>query len=169
MGAIILAAFIAVPIIEITLFIEVGGRIGLAPTVGVVILTALAGTALLRHQGLATLRKAQASLQENRFPMDEVFDGLCLVVAGALLLTPGFFTDAIGLSLFVPPFRTLLRRRITAFLIARGSVEVHTSGFNSETVIDGEFEDITPEHDRKTGGETSSGRELPPGKNLNDL
>ena len=160
MGAILFAAFVGVPIIEIALFIEVGGRIGLSATIGVVVLTAFAGTALLRHQGLATLRKAQTSLEEKRFPMDEVFDGLCLVVAGALLLTPGFFTDAFGLSLFVPPFRFFLRRRLAAFLVASGRMEVHASRLDSgfgarpEAVIDGEFEDITPE----------PGGELPPGK-----
>ena len=83
MGAILLATFVCVPIIEIVLFIEVGGRIGLGPTISVVVLTAFAGTFLLRQQGLATLRRAQASLEENRFPLDEVFDGLCLVGAGA--------------------------------------------------------------------------------------
>jgi UPF0716 protein FxsA len=160
MGAILFAIFVGVPIIEIALFIEVGGRIGLGATVGVVVLTAFAGTALLRHQGLATLRKAQASLEENRFPMDEVFDGLCLVVAGALLLTPGFFTDAFGLSLFVPPVRAILRRRLSAFMVASGRVNVQTPGFGAGfeagpgAVIDGDFEDITPE----------PGGELPPVK-----
>ena len=118
MGAVPFAAFVGVSIIEIGLFIEIGGRIGLGPTIGVIVLTAFAGTTLLRHQGLAILRRAQASLTENRFPMDEVFDGLCLVVAGALLLTPGFFTDAFGLLLFVPPFRLFLRQRLGSFLIA---------------------------------------------------
>ena len=83
---------LAVPIVEIALFIKIGGLIGLWPTIGIVIATALAGAALLRSQGLATLRSARASLAENRFPLDQVFDGLCLAVAGALLLTPGFFT-----------------------------------------------------------------------------
>ena len=157
MGAILFAAFVGVSIIEIVLFIEIGGRIGLGPTIGVIVLTAFAGTTLLRHQGLAILRRAQASLTENRFPMDEVFDGLCLVVAGALLLTPGFFTDAFGLLLFVPPFRLFLRQRLGAVLIARGRMDIHTPGFepgfggDNPSVIDGEFEDITPEHDGKTG------------------
>ena len=88
---------LVVPIVEIALFIKVGGLIGVWPTIGIVIATALAGAALLRRQGLATLRSARASLADNRFPIDEVFDGLCLAVAGALLLTPGFFTDAVGL------------------------------------------------------------------------
>lgn len=169
MGAILLATFVCVPIIEIVLFIEVGGRIGLGPTISVVVLTAFAGTFLLRQQGLATLRRAQASLEENRFPLDEVFDGLCLVVAGALLLTPGFFTDAVGLSLFVPPFRILLRRWLSAFLASSGRVEVHAAGprggFNAEagSIIDGEFEDITPDdqEDNDNAGSLLPGNKPP--------
>lgn len=146
MGIILFFILVVVPIVEIAIFIKIGGLIGFWPTMGVVVLTALAGTTLLRQQGLATLRKAQASLEKNRFPMDEVFDGLCLVVAGALLLTPGFFTDGIGLFMFVPPFRTILRRGLGRILIARGIVGVSVSGLNGSPgpVIDGEFEDITP-------------------------
>lgn len=166
MGAILFAILVGVPIIEIALFVEVGGRIGLAPTIGVVVLTAFAGTVLLRQQGLSTLRKAQSSLENNRFPMDEVFDGLCLVVAGALLLTPGFFTDAVGLSLFVPPFRIYLRRWLGAFLASSGHVEVHAQGFDAGpgSVIDGEFEDLTPDDQGETGGTGS----LPLGKKHQD-
>ncbi len=112
----ILIAFIATPIIEIALFIEAGERFGLWPTLAAVIATAFAGTWLLRRQGLATWTRAAESLRRNVFPIDEVFTGLCLVMAGALLLTPGFVTDAIGLALFAPPVRRmlagLLRRRL---------------------------------------------------------
>ena len=92
MGLVILFVMIGVPIAEIMAFIEVGGYLGLWPTIGVVILTAIIGTGLLKWQGLATLYSAQESLLQNRFPLDEVFDGLCLILAGALLLTPGFIT-----------------------------------------------------------------------------
>ena len=148
MGGFIFAAFVGVPILEIALFIEIGGAIGFWKTIGVVVLTALIGTALLQQQGLATLRKAQASLAENRFPMDEVFDGLCLIFAGALLLTPGFLTDAVGLLMFVPPFRAVLRRGLGRLLAARGHVEVYGAGFSARpdtgSVINGDFKDITP-------------------------
>ena len=155
MGGFLFAAFVGVPILEIALFIEIGGAIGFWKTIGVVVLTALVGAALLQQQGLATLRKAQASLQENRFPMDEVFDGLCLIFAGALLLTPGFFTDGIGLLMFVPPFRAVLRRGLGRFLAARGPIEVYGAGFSAGpdpgpdpgTVINGDFKDITPDTD----------------------
>ncbi len=151
MGGILLIALIVVPIAEIGLFIEVGGLLGFWPTMSIIILTALAGTALLRLQGLAVLRKAQASLEENRFPIDVVFDGLCLLVAGALLLTPGFFTDTVGLLLFVPPVRAAIGKALARVLVARGSVEFRSNGSFSGprpgNVIDGEFQDITPNED----------------------
>lgn len=156
MGLIILAAFIAVPLIEIGLFVQVGGAIGLWPTLAVVVLTAVAGTALLRHQGLGTLGRLQASMDRGEMPLEPVFDGFCLLAAGALLLTPGFFTDAVGFALFVPAVRRLLR----GFFASR--VQVHTqhahmhgdfpgtrSGENpfrsgpDGDVIDGDFEDVT--------------------------
>ena len=96
MAILLLAMFIAVPIVEIGLFIEIGGWIGLWPTIGVVIVTAFAGTTLLRLQGLSVLQRVQESANRNELPVQEVFDGLCLLVAGVLLLTPGFFTDLIG-------------------------------------------------------------------------
>ncbi len=108
----ILLAFIGVPLIEIALFIEVGGLIGLWPTIAIVIVTAMAGTALIRHQGLSTLQRAQQEMEAQRLPVRELFDGVCLLFAGALLLTPGFLTDAVGFTLLVPPLRRLLGRYV---------------------------------------------------------
>lgn len=158
MGLIILAAFIAVPLIEIGLFIQVGGAIGLWWTLTVVVLTAVAGTALLRHQGLGTLGRLQASVDRGEMPLEPVFDGFCLLAAGALLLTPGFFTDAVGFALFVPAVRTALR----GFLARRVEVHAHHAHMHHQgdirggppghdpfrtkpggTVIDGDFEDVT--------------------------
>ena len=109
---IILLAFIVTPIVEIALFIEAGERFGLWPTLAAVIATAIAGAWLLRWQGFAAWTRAIQSLRRNVFPIAEVFTGLCLVLAGALLLTPGFVTDLIGLALFAPPVRGLLARRL---------------------------------------------------------
>jgi UPF0716 protein FxsA len=124
----ILLLFIAVPVIEIGLFIQVGGFLGLWPTLAVVILTAVAGTALLRHQGLDTLRRVQENLAQDRLPVQEMFDGLCLLMAGALLLTPGFMTDAFGFLLFIPPFRAAAARAIGRYILTHGQVHVATSG-----------------------------------------
>lgn len=128
MPFLILIAFIAVPLIEIGLFIEVGGAIGLWPTIAVVILTAAAGTALLRHQGLSALARLQDSMEHGEVPLEPVFDGFCLLAAGALLLTPGFFTDAVGFALFVPPVRHGLRGFFAKRVAMQAHVHTHTHG-----------------------------------------
>ena len=142
--------FVAVPIIEIALFIEVGGAIGTWQTVGVIILTALIGTALLRHQGLAALRSAQSRLMAGEDPGLLVADGLMILIAGVLLLTPGFFTDAIGFLLLMPPVRRLIWRRLASKVVVQG-MHPHTRRDDPGTV-DGSFEDITPGSERPTEG-----------------
>ncbi len=102
--------FVAVPIIEIALFISVGGAIGLWPTLAIVVLTAMIGTQLMRRQGIMTLNRLQTSLAEGRNPADPMAQGAMILVAGVLLLTPGFFTDAMGFLLLVPLVRTALVR-----------------------------------------------------------
>jgi UPF0716 protein FxsA len=121
--------FLAVPIIEITMLIQVGGAIGVWRTVALVVLTAIIGAAMLRRQGLKTLMAAQESLARNEMPVAELFDGACLLVAGALLLTPGFFTDAVGFLLFVPPVRAAMRGVLARWLANRP---------NTTIIIDGE-------------------------------
>jgi UPF0716 protein FxsA len=141
MTAVILLAFILVPILEIGLFIQIGGAIGLVPTLLVVIGTALLGTTLLRWQGLTTLHRAEASLQKGDLPVNEVVGGVFLLVAGALLLTPGFFTDAIGFSLFAPPVRRYLGQKILGYFANRGSLNVFSSSWSpQDDVIEGDFE-----------------------------
>jgi UPF0716 protein FxsA len=102
--------FVTVPIIEIALFIQVGGWIGLWPTLAIVILTAVAGTMLVRVQGLQTLARLQSSLVEGGDPVSPIAHGALILVAGVLLLTPGFFTDAMGLALLIPAVRARLIR-----------------------------------------------------------
>lgn len=183
MGFILLILLIGVPLLEIGVFIEVGERIGLWPTIATVVLTAMMGTALLRHQGLATIGRVQQSLEAGRMPLTEMFDGLCLVLAGALLLTPGFVTDAVGFLLFVPPFRALLRTAIAAYLIRSGRVHATVNmgpggpgggpggpggpgtrpppgGPADGPVIDGDYQDVTPNPDagRLDGGRPGTDR-----------
>ena len=147
MGLFILFALIGMPILEIAVFIDVGERIGLFNTIAIVILTAIAGTALLRWQGLSVLARAQESLRKNLFPMEEVFDGLCLVFAGALLLTPGFVTDGMGFLLFLPPVRLFLKRIGGQYISRRAHFyQSSSSGPTNPTedgIIDGDFIDIT--------------------------
>jgi len=100
--------FVLVPIIEIALFIQAGDWFGLAPTLFMIILTAVIGVSLLRQQGLSTLYKAQQKMNYGEIPAMEMVEGIMLAVAGALLITPGFFTDSVGFLLLIPPFRRYL-------------------------------------------------------------
>jgi len=173
MGFILLAAMIGVPILEIAVFIQAGELIGLWPTIGAVIVTAIVGTTLLRIQGLATLFRAQRNLEEGRLPIVEVFDGLCLLLAGALLLTPGFVTDGVGLLLFAPPFRSVLRAWASRFLVHSGRVQTWSTGPASPppptdgdrgTVIDGEYEDVSERDNNGPGSNdgNDNGGSVPP-------
>jgi UPF0716 protein FxsA len=142
----LLLAMIGVPILEIAVFIQAGEAFGLWPTLVAVVATAIAGTALLRIQGLSALLRVQAGLKAGRIPLAGLFDGLCLLVAGALLLTPGFITDGIGMLLFVPPFRAVLRRLLARRLAAHGHVENwHADVDLGGTVIDDEFQEVQPD------------------------
>ena len=105
-----LIIFVVIPLIEIGLFIQVGGQIGVASTLLLCFLTAMFGAFILRHQGLTILTAARQSMESNALPLAEIFDGICLAVAGICLMTPGFFTDAIGFTLLVPRFRVWLRK-----------------------------------------------------------
>ena len=103
-----LIIFIAIPIIEIALFIQIGGAIGLYPTLAIVLLTALIGTTLLKSQGLSALGTLQSSIQLGQNPMKQIIHGAMILISGVFLLTPGFFTDAFGILLLVPQFRSFL-------------------------------------------------------------
>jgi UPF0716 protein FxsA len=140
----LLLVFLAVPLIEIALFIQVGGLIGLWPTLALVLLSAIAGTALVRSQGLSELNRLRASFSELRDPTEPLAHGAMILIAGALLVTPGFFTDAVGLALLAPPVRRAVLRRIRARVDVQGfdyGVPPRPAG---PDVIDGEWEDVTP-------------------------
>lgn len=114
--------FLAVPLLEIYLFIQVGGWIGVWPTIGLVVLTAIVGTFLLRWQGLVTLARVRRSVDAGQIPAREMLEGVFLVFGGALLLTPGFFTDAVGLACLLPAARGLM----ADWLVSRGILRVRT-------------------------------------------
>ena len=155
MAIFLLAAFIGVPLVEIAIFVQVGGWIGLWPTLALVVLTAVLGTWQLRAQGLATLLRARDQVDRGALPARELFDGACLLVAGALLLTPGFVTDGAGFLLFLPPVRDLLRELLARYV--RVSMETRSfvggeegrhggagqPGGAQGPIIDGEFRDVS--------------------------
>lgn len=140
----LLLAFLAVPLIEIALFIQVGGLIGLWPTLGIVVLTAIAGTFLVRSQGLSELNRLRTSLSDLRDPTEPLAHGAMILFAGALLLTPGFFTDSLGLALLVPS----VRRAVLRYIRARIKVESFSYGVpprrDGPDIIDGEWEEVAP-------------------------
>ena len=105
-------ALVAVPLIEIALFIKVGGLIGLWPTLGLVLLSAVAGTTLMRAQGMRAWAEVQRSLASLSDPSRPLAHGALILIAGMLLLTPGFFTDSLGLLLLIPAVREAVMNRI---------------------------------------------------------
>lgn len=142
----LLLAFIAVPLIEIGLFIKVGGWLTLWPTLAIVLATGIIGTFLVRQQGLKVLAELRGSLSQMRDPLSPLAHGVMILFAGVLLLTPGFFTDAIGFLLLVPP----LRQAIIVAVAARMQVaDIRTrTQYSSDTmadadIIDADYSDLT--------------------------
>lgn len=140
-----------VPIVEIALFIEIGGWIGTWATIAIVVLTAVLGTVMLRQQGIAVLRNVQTRLAAGENPGRLLADGAMILVAGALLLTPGFFTDAVGIGLLFPAVRGLvwnwLAPRLTMVHVETRHAEARrtpTSGPRGQT-IEGEYQEVEPE------------------------
>jgi UPF0716 protein FxsA len=118
----VLLLFVIMPIVEIALLLKVGDAIGWLLTLGIVILTAILGTTMLRQQGIATLAAARARLDAGEVPAWQLLEGVLLLIGGVLLLTPGFVTDAFGFICLLPPTRRWLAQRIAArSLISVGS------------------------------------------------
>ncbi len=137
--------FVILPIVEMTILIKVGAVIGALNTIGLVLLTAVLGAALLRHQGLATLLKANQRLNSGELPAKEVAEGLILAVGGALLLTPGFVTDTVGFLCLLPGTRHWLAayalKRMTVTAQSRGGSHFEfTAGRRGPFGADGGFE-----------------------------
>jgi UPF0716 protein FxsA len=167
---------VAVPIIEIALFIEIGGWLGTWTTIGVVVLTAAIGTALLRIQGLATLGELQRRLAAGEDPGATLAHGAMILVAGLLLLTPGFFTDAVGFLLLAPPVRAaairfsrsrMMHVQTRAGMRMSGGVHRRPAGPGTGPgTVDGEYQVIDPSDGRSAPGpeaESGAGTEVKSG------
>ena len=139
--------FILVPLAEVGVFIEVGGLLGLWPTLALCLLTAAIGTACIRYQGFNLIDRARAQLDAGEAPVFEVVSGVCLLVAGVLLLVPGFVTDAVGFLLLLPPFRRFLfdkviEPRMTVIAEAEAAKSGQGRPPPQPGVIEGEFEEV---------------------------
>lgn len=147
--------FLLVPLIEIALFIQIGGLIGLFPTLAIVIITAVLGTFLVRSQGLAVINQVRGSFEELNDPTEPLAHGAMILFSGALLLTPGFFTDAVGFALLVPGIRSGVYRAV------RSRINVQSFEYGARTnppqddgVIDAEYEDLDAPHPKGPSGWT---------------
>lgn len=134
----VVVAVLLVALLEIYLFARVGQLIGATNTVLLVVLTAFAGIVLLRLQGFVTLNRVRSALARGELPALPLLEGLGLLVAGGLLLLPGFFTDAVGLVLFVPGVRRALVRRLAGSSLMRRPPVGPEPGRRGPRVIEGE-------------------------------
>jgi UPF0716 protein FxsA len=137
---------ICLPIAELYVIIQVGGAIGVLPTIALLLLDSLVGAWLLRSQGRSAWRRFQEALAQSRVPAKEVYDGAAIIFGGALLMTPGFISDIFGFALLIPPSRAALRKLLTA--TARRVGPARTAFFI---------------YDRRPGAWRGAGRTPPPG------
>jgi len=131
--------FLIIPLIEIAILIEIGRVFGAGYTIALVIGTAALGAALFRQQGLSTLAKVQMSMHEGNLPATELIEGLMLLIAGALLLTPGFFTDVFGFLVLIPPLRNKIAQTLLINFLQSHIVNVRQT--DSGRVIEAEHWD----------------------------
>lgn len=152
---------LALPLLEILTFIEIGSVIGGWPTIALVLLSAMLGSAILRLQGQAAIERVRNAAARNEPPAGAVFETFCMVVAGILLIIPGFLTDALALVLIVRPLRTFLGRWLFRQMTAGPGVRVWVGGHSkkgdpqkpSPGVIDGDF--------RRVDDDEADGSDLP--------
>ncbi len=156
MGLWLFLIFVGLPIVEIALFIQIGGAIGLWPSLLIVLLSAVAGTAIIRLQGLRALDRLRTSMQDGGDPVGPIAHGALILVAGVLLLVPGFFTDAVGLLLLIPAVRAQVIRWGASRLTVQAASFVQTRrgpapGPRDTIEADYEIVDETPDQPRRQG------------------
>ena len=175
--------FIVLPIAEVAAFIEAGRLIGVLPTILITIGSAIAGSLLMRIQGVATVNRLMLSLEKGEMPVTPVVDGMGIMAAGLLLLTPGLISDVIGFLLFIPPIRRGLAKWLFRKALQRGTVNIRTfrrgdagapgpgskprgrPGFvKSDNIVDAEFETIDPDEGKDAKGPPDAGDKETGGK-----
>ncbi|MBU2569500.1 MAG: FxsA family protein [Gammaproteobacteria bacterium] len=136
---VVFLCFLIIPFLEIYLLLTIGGLIGVFPTVFLVVFTAVLGAALLRQQGFATLRRFQENLNQGIVPAYEMIEGPILLVGGALLLTPGFFTDVLGFACLIPQLRGKIARYVIENHLIQTGGAVHPGRSKDNNVLEGEY------------------------------
>jgi UPF0716 protein FxsA len=149
MAAWLFLLFLIVPILELWVIIQVGGVIGALPTIGLLIVVSVVGAWLMKREGLGIWRRVNAELAQGVVPTHGVIDGFLVLLAGALMLTPGFITDAVGLVLLAPPTRALVRTALVRRYRSRLTVGVRGFGpgvrapaWGGSGVVDAEVVDV---------------------------
>ncbi|MEO0329313.1 MAG: FxsA family protein [Pseudomonadota bacterium] len=142
-----------IPVLEIAVFILIGGEIGVFPTLGMILLTAIIGSILLRVQGFSILSRIQEKSRDGGIPGKELVNGVMIVIAGVLLLTPGFVTDSIGFLLFFPPFRQFLWSSVASRVIVSSGIPGNAD----------------PYADKRTGGNRQDHADRPNEEKVVDL
>ena len=125
-------AFIVLPIAELWVIIEIGGAIGVLPTLALLIVDSIVGAMLARSQSRVAWERFNLALAEGRIPAKEIFNGAMIILGGALLLTPGFITDIFGIALLIPPTRAMIRTFLTRLLGRRGAVAFRVASFGND-------------------------------------
>ena len=146
--------FIAVPIIEVILFITVGKYIGLWNTIFIIIITGIIGAILVKSQGITILNKALEEIKSNKMPIFSIFEGIAVLIAGAFLLTPGFLTDTLGCILLIPKTRNTIIKYITLYLEKRTIYKKESKYDKNEEnkknkIFEGNFEEIDDNEKKK--------------------
>jgi UPF0716 protein FxsA len=112
----LLILFIVLPFVELYILIELGSSIGTLPTLGIVVLTGIAGAALAKHQGLSVLRRIQTEMSFGQMPEDVIFDGVLVLIGAVLLITPGILTDTTGFLLLIPVTRKIFKKYLKVWV-----------------------------------------------------
>jgi len=145
----LLIIFIILPIIEISIFIQVGGFVGTFNTILIIFLTAAVGVYFVRQQGFRTFQKIAVELQNQQIPVQGMFDGLVILISGILLVTPGFLTDIIGFFGLIPQTRVFLLGIIKNLFVQRYSNAHKQYKKDMDETIDGDFIEIEEDNEEK--------------------
>lgn len=136
----ILLILLIIPFVELYLLLEVGSFLGVFPTIFMIIFTGVLGVWMFRQQGFSTLKRFQESVNRGEIPAYEMIEGPILMIGGALLIAPGFFTDVLGFACLIPPLRKAIAKYVIEhYLVTPQSGSPFSQNTQARTAIEGEF------------------------------